>query len=257
MDIFNINEEMIFNTIDSAMREAEANLTEQQIYKIVNAIDGSIPGLIEILIENTSEYWKDSASSINGWGAKYAEAIKTNIGEKEGSVYVDESQMVKVGKKQFKSSVFVKKIEEGVRSWSIRDALMKSEKAKTGKDGIKYITILFPVATPRKKTQGKQLSKFGGREMSSEIHKLVKSGGKAPKGTFTSSGINISGLTKYETTQFHEGYGIYRRVSKNSLGWQYPDKSPVPVYDSVKQYVDKRINEIIHKFCVDLIKEYS
>lgn len=261
MDIFNIDEEKIFQAINSAMMQAEADLTDQQINKIINTIDKSVPGLIELLVDDTTEYWRDMAGGVNGWGRKYAEGIKNKISDNEGSVFLDETASVKVGDKTFDAIVFARKVEQGVKSWSIRDALMQSEKAKTGKDGIKYITVPFPISTPRKASQGKQLSKFGGREMSSEIHNLVQSGGKAPKGTMltTSSGrdINISGLSKWTTEQFHEQYGIFRRVSQNSAGWQYPNVQAVPVYSSVKEYVEKRINELIHEFCIAIIKENS
>ncbi len=253
--IFNIDEDNMFNAIDQAMRQAEANLTEQQVQKIVEQIDNSVPGLIELLLNDTKEHWKQEAiDSGTGWGEKYARAIKSEMGNNEGSVYVDENMKDSTGQK---SSVFVRKVELGVQSWSIRDALMKSEKAKTGKDGIKYIIIPMPVATPRQKGQGKMSSRFGSREMTSEIHALVKSGGRAPKGTLSTSGQDISGLTRYETRQFHSAYGIFRVVKADSKGWQYPSVGATPVFPSVIDYVNKRIQEILNEFCVAVIKEFS
>lgn len=253
--IFNIDEDNIFNAIDQAMRQAEADLTEQQVQKIVEQIDNSVPGLIELLLNDTKEHWKQEAiDSGTGWGEKYARAIKSEIDNNEGSVYVDESVMDRTGKP---ASMFVKMIEQGVKSFSIKDALLKSEKAKTGKDGIKFIIVPFPVAVPRQKGQGKMSSRFGGREMSSEVHALVKNGGRAPKGTLSTSGQDISGLTRYETRQFHSSYGIFRCVSQRSSGWQYPTIGATPVFPSVIDYVNKRIQEVLNEFCIAVIKEFS
>ena len=254
MNTFNIDD-MIFESINNAMRQAEADLTEQQVHNIVNAIDGALPGLIQLLTQDTKEEWKQEAiESGTGWGEKYARAIMSKTSNKESSVYIDESVMDKTGKK---SMMFVQMIEKGVRSWSIKDALLASEKAKTGKDGIKYIVVPFQVATPRQKGQGKQLSRFGGRTMSSEVHDLVKSGGRAPKGTLSTSGQDISGLTRWTTEQRHELYGIFRVVSQKSTGWQYPTIGATPVFPSIIDYVNKRIQEILNDFCVSVIKEFS
>lgn len=253
--MFNIDEDNIFNAIDQAMRSAEAELTETQVAKIVETIDNSVPGLIELLTNDTKEYWKQEAiDSGTGWGAKYARAIKSESSGNEGRVYVDESVKDSTGKP---ASMFVEMVERGVKSWSIKDALLESEKAKTGPSGIKYIIIPMPVAVPRKQGQGKASSRFGGREMSAEVHAMVKNGGRAPKGTLSTSGQDISGLTRYETTQFHSQYGIFRCVSSKSTGWQYPTIAATPVFNSLKDYIDKRIQEMLNEFCLAIIKEYS
>lgn len=253
--IFNIDEDSMFNAIDQAMKQAEADLSEQQVQKIIEQIDNSVPGLIELLLNDTKEHWKQEAiDSGTGWGQKYANAIKSKSSGNEGEVYIDENMKDSTGQK---SAVFVRKIEQGVQSWSIRDALMKSEKAKTGKDGIKFMIIPFPVMTPSKKGQGKASSRFGGREMSAEVHAIVKNGGRAPKGTLSTSGQDISGLTRYETRQFHSQYAMFRIVKADSKGWQYPSIAATPVFPSVIDYVNKRIQEILHEFCVAIIKENS
>jgi hypothetical protein len=253
--IFDIDADNVFNAIDMAMKQAEAELTEQQIVKIVNQIDNAVPGIIELLVNDTKEHWKQEAiDSGTGWGAKYANAIKSESVDNEGKVYLDESVMDKSGKS---AKMFADMIERGVKSWSIKDALLKSDKAKISAAGIKYIIIPMPVKTPSKKGQGKASSRFGGREMSAEIHALVKNGGRAPKVTLSTSGKDISGLTRFETKQFHSQYGIFRVVSQNSKGWQYPTIGATPVFPSVVDYVNKRIQEILHEFCVAVVKENS
>jgi len=253
--IFDIDSDNVFNAIDMAMRQAEADLTEQQVVNIVNQIDEAVPGIIELLVNDTKEHWKQEAiDSGTGWGEKYANAIKSKSGNNEGSVYLDESVKDRSGKP---AKMFAEMIEKGVTSWSIKDALLKSDKAKTGPSGIKYIIIPMPVKTPSKKGQGKASSRFGGREMSAEVHAIVKNGGRAPKGTLSTSGQDISGLTRFETRQFHSQYGIFRCVSSSSRGWIFPSIAATPVFPSVIDYVNKRIQEIINEFCIAIIKSNS
>jgi len=253
--IFDINQDIIMDTIMSNIENAK----EEYIQEIIERIDDSIPGVLELLLNDSTEYWKETAiGKGGGWGEIYASAIKNKGTSDGGEVYIDES--VK-GKNNKPAKMFSEMVEKGVKSWSIQDALLASSKAKTSKDGIKYIVVPFPVRTPSKKGQGKVGSRFGGREMSSDVYKIVKSGGKISKGTMltTASGkeIDIGGLTRFQTQKFHSGYGIFRCVSKNSNGWQYPDKSPRPVFPSVVDYVNKRVAEIIEELCQAIVKEFD
>jgi hypothetical protein len=253
--MFNIDTENIVNAIGGALDAAGSGLTEQMMEDIVNQIDNAMPGIIDLIIQDAEEHWKESAAgSGTGWGQKYANAIKSKISDAEGEVYVDETVMDKSGKP---ASMFAKMIEEGVKSWSIKDALLKSEKAKMSKDGVKYIIIPFPVAAPRKKGQGKQLSSFGGRTMTSDVYSIVKNGGKAPAGTMSTSGKDISGLSKWESQKYHGGYGIFRVVSEKSQGWIHPGAGARPIFGSVNEYVQRRIGEIVSELCASIVKMYS
>jgi hypothetical protein len=249
--IFDIDQDMIMNTIMSAMNKAGEEYAQQ----IIERIDDSIPGVLELLINDSTEYWKETAiGKGGGWGEIYASAIKNKKSNNGGEIYIDEN--VK-GKNNKPAKMFSEMVEKGVKSFSIKDALLASEKAKTSKDGIKYIIIPMPVHTPLKKGQGKMSSRFGGREMSADVYKIVKNGGRAPSGTLSTSGQDISGLTKFETRQFHSQYGIFRCVSQKSQGWQYPDKSPRPVFPSVIDYVNKRVAEIVDELCQAIVKEFD
>ena len=249
--IFDIDQDVIMNTIMSAMNKAGEEYAQQ----IIERIDDSIPGVLELLINDSTEYWKETAiGKGGGWGEIYASAIKNKKSDNGGEIYIDES--VK-GKNNKPAKMFSEMVEKGVKSFSIKDALLASEKAKTSKDGIKYIIIPMPVHTPSKKGQGKMSSRFGGREMSADVYKIVKNGGRAPSGTLSTSGQDISGLTKFETRQFHSQYGIFRCVSSKNTGWQYPEKSPRPVFPSVIDYVNKRVAEIVDDLCQAIVKEFD
>lgn len=254
MSTFGIDEDMIMGTISQALEDAAYNASQEQFADIANKIDDRFPGMLDLISRSISEAWKSEAREVGGWGSKYAEAITYKTNGDIGEVYLDEEKIDPGSSKPF--FMFAMMVEQGVSSWSIKDALMKSDKVKVGKDGVRYIIVPFPVATPRSKTQGKMQSKFGKREMSQEIYNLVK-GGKSLKSGTLKTGEDVSGLTKYQTRQQHSGYGIFRRVTQDSKGWQFPDKSPRPVYNSVLKEVNKTIHEAVSEFCKNVVKEFT
>jgi len=251
---FDIDSEMIAETINEALESAGRQASEEQMQKIVQAIDEAMPGVIQVITQQMTEHWRSEAQGAGGWGSKYAEAIKSKVTGSQSEIYIDEEMIDKGSNKP--NFMFAMMMEKGVKSWSIKDALMKSEKAKTGSDGIKYIVVPFPVATPRKQGQGKGKSSFGGREMSNEIYKIVKSGGKVPAGTKIGK-TDISGLSKYNTRQLHGQYGVFLCISEKSKGWQYPNVPAEPVFPSVLAEVNKQIQQALSAFCQAIVQEFS
>ena len=257
MATFNLNEDLILDAIVSALEEAGYQASDEQMAKIVDAIDESFPGVIQVLTYGMQEQWKAEAkNSGTGWGQKYANAIKAKVTGTVGEIYIDENMVDKSSHKP--NMLFVKMVEEGMKSFSIKDALLASDKAKIGSDGIRYITIPFPIATP-KTTESKSASQFGGREMTKEMYNIVKNGGRLTSGNIKAGGkdLDVSGLTKYNTRQRHGQYGIFRRVSETSSGWQHPGVARSPVFPSVKQAVDARIQEVLAEYCKSIVREFT
>jgi hypothetical protein len=252
--IFNIDADQAMNEIAEALESAGAQMSEEKFNQIATAIETAMPGIIQVLAQGVAEDWKSQAAGAGGWGSKYARAIKYHVQGTNAEIYIDEGIVDKGSNKP--NFMFAMMIEEGVSSWSIKDALLASDKAHTGKDGVKYITVPFPVATPRSKGQGKMKTQFGGREMTAAMYSLVKNGGKLTSGK-TGSGADVSGLSQYNTRQLHSQYGIFRRVSEKSTGWQYPNKSPRPVFPEVLKEVNNKIQEAISAFCKAVVQEYS
>jgi len=255
--IFNIDEDMVVNSVLGALQDAALNAPEDIFNDIVNKINETFPDVLQFIGQDISEYWQSEAVDAGGWGTKYAQAIKYKTGINEVEIYIDEKMTDKVSRKPL--FMFAMMMEKGVKSWSIKNALLASEKVKEGKDGIKYITVPFAVRTPAKASAGNMASKFGGREMTSEMYKIVQSGGKLQSGTISVRGkeLSIAGLSRYTNRQFHSQYGIFRRVSENSKGWQYPDIPAEPVYPKVLNHVNEQISKIISAYCQEIVKEYS
>lgn len=243
------------DSIIGGLEEAGSQVSESQFTEIANEINEKFPGVIEVLTYGMQEHWKAEAiGSGTGWGQKYANSILAKVTGDKGEVWIDEDLTDKNSNKP--NMMFVKMIEEGQRSFSIKDALLASDKAKIGPSGIKYIVVPFPVRAPSKAGQGKMARKFGGREMTAEMHKIVKSGGKLKSGTLK-TGQDVSGLSRYVTQQRHAQYGIFRVVSEKSKGWQHPGRGPSPVFPSVLAEVNSRVNEVISEFVKAVVQKYT
>ena len=252
MAIFDIDAEMAANTVAEALEHAGSEMSQEKFNQIVMKINEVMPGIIQYLAERTAEIWKAEAENVGGWGTKYAKAIRYKVEGTNAEIYLDEESKDKESNKP--NFLFAMMVERGVKSWSIKDALLRSKKAKVGKDGVRYIIIPFPVATPRKKGTGKQKSQFGHREMTQDMYKIVKAGGKISSGKLK-GGQDISGLSQYNTRQLHGQYGIFRCVSEKSKGWQYPDVPKEPVYETVLNQVNMEIQKALAAFCEAVVKE--
>jgi len=239
--------------VAEALNDAVAQTSEAQFQQIAEQIDESMGGIVELLTYGMQESWQNEARASGGWGEKYANAIKAEVNGNTGEIYVDETLVDKESNKP--NMMFVNMVEQGMKSFSIKDALMRSDKAKISSDGVKYMSIPMPVSTPRTAGQGKQQTKFGKREMTREAYNIVKNGGKF-SGSLKKGG-EVAGLTKYVTRQFHGQYGMFLTVSENSKGFVHPGKAATPVYPKVLAEVNKRIGEVIQEFVKGVVKEYT
>ena len=78
--IFGIDENMVIETVAAALEQAGSQASEEQFNKIAQAIENSMPGIVETLVYGMQEHWKAEARSVStGWGAKYAAAIKAKL----------------------------------------------------------------------------------------------------------------------------------------------------------------------------------
>jgi hypothetical protein len=258
MTPFDIDPEMIIDSIAGALEAAGSQASEDQFYNIVKTIDESFPSVINILTQGMKEHWKAEAKRVStGWGAKYAAAIKADVKGNIGEIYLDDTLTDKITNKPV--MLFVEMVERGMKSFSIKEAVLKSKKAKISAAGLKYISIPFPVSVPRRAGQGTMQSRFGGREMTNAMHKIVKDGGRLKSGSLNIKGkdIDVSGLTRYVSRQRHEMYGMFLTVSEKSKGWIHPGKKPEPVYKKVLSEVNRRIHEVITEYCKEIVKKYT
>ena len=88
---------MIFDLDDSIMigvnnflEEANNKMSEEAMFHIINQINNAMPGLCELLTQDTADTWRGIASNSSGWGSKYAKIIRSKFSGDEGTVYLDE-----------------------------------------------------------------------------------------------------------------------------------------------------------------------
>lgn len=254
MSTFNLDPDVVMQSIIEGLESVGSDVSESQFMEIADTINDKFPGVIEVLTYGMQEHWKDEAiNSGSGWGQKYANAVKAEVTGNIGKVWIDEDMQDKNSNKP--NIMFVKMVEEGMKSFSIKEGLLASDKAKVSSTGIRYIIVPFPVRAPAKPGQGKPARKFGGREMTEEAHKIVTGGGKF-SGKLK-SGQEVSGLTQYVTRQRHSQFGMFRMVTENSKGWQHPGRGPSPVFPSVLQEVDKQVNAVISEFVKAVVQKYT
>lgn len=227
-----------------------ANISEAIFSYLSNMTPESAIGLANMIAENTQKLWVNEINSHkrNSWGDKYSEGINVEPMRRRGEiahVYVDED--MKDERTNQKNILFANMFEEGVKSWSIKDALMTSKKVKTNRKGEKYIHIPLRYRTPGSQ---KPSSSFAG-VAPDEVYDLVK------KQSYKMKGNEIgehAGMTKVGRPG-HEGYMMFRAVSQNSAGWQYPATPGTPVFQKVLNRIDGMIDEILSNFCEAIVKE--
>jgi hypothetical protein len=198
---------------------------------------------------DAANYWRDLAEGASDWGERYASTITfvpaRNV-DGEVRVFADEIHP------NFK---FVQFMEGGIKSWSIKDALLRGKVAQRNltKYGVLFVTVPFAHRTPRASKSEKAGSSFASI-MPEQIYNIAKSGGRVDESTATSAGNkNWAGLQKYGEGA-HGHYMTFRTVSEKSTGWQYPEVPATPVFEQVQAMLDRHIAESMDSFVKAMIK---
>ncbi len=232
----------LFNLMQSAGGDEESALFQH----LADTFPGEINNLVNWIADEARNFWSNKALEISAWGGKYAAAIRVEyLGQTDvARVYVDEDLIDPGSKKPF--AMFVMMTEDGVRPWSIKEALLNSKRVKTSSKGIKYILVPFRYRVPGKQ---KPTSSFSG-VLPQDAYKVAKEGGRlGPEAG------NLAGLTRYDNESgMHGQYMTFRCVTEKSKGWQYPGKTPTPVYQEVLTYLERVIPELIANYLSNKVK---
>lgn len=215
------------------------NEAQKALTKKVNELFGASDGFLEYLQEISLSIWANTAIEENkSWGPMYASALRKSKSGDVARVYVDESDS------RYK---FVEMMEEGVKPWSIRDALLNSKKVRYSKTGARYIAVPFRWKTPTQQGGEKPLSSFAGN-IPRDVYQIVKAGGRLGGGWG-----NLSGLKRYGSEK-HSQYMTFRMVSDNTptSKWQHPGKRATPVYDKVYPMIIDKVNQSLEDMGVKM-----
>ncbi len=211
--------------------------------------------LANMLIDKAHELWhlkaknapvrKDGSPSL--WGERYANTLKKEHATGKGGqakVYADESDP---------DYMFVNIVENGISTWSIKDALLAGKAARRNKAlyGTTFVRVPFRFRIPG---VTKETSSFAGI-MPKDVYEKAKEGIRLGK-----EYGKYAGLVKV-TQKPHSQYMTFRTVSQKSEGWQYPTIPPTPVFEDVVKKVEKMMEGAIVNFVQgylkDMDKEFS
>lgn len=216
------------------------------ILKIVNDIikytDDTLPDTMtnfaDVLINKSAELWSVKAKNASPWGSQYSSTLKTEKTSSGSSVFVDE---------QHKNYYYVNMVENGVKSWSIKDALLNGKAARRNqaKYGRVFVIVPFRHRTPGRT---KSTSSFSG-VLPNDIYEQAKSGV-----TFGKDYGKLAGLKRYGSEK-HGKFLTFRMVTQKTKGWIYPSKPATPVFNEVADKTEEMIRKSIIKMAQGFSKD--
>lgn len=238
----------------------QINIPGNTFKKIFEKVSEMFPDLVgkanSYIADQAKEFWmmtartepKNKDESTSGWGEKYASTIVSEKleGGKGIRLFVDE---------EHSNYMFVELVEDGVTTWSIKNALLQGKAARRNKAqyGTVFVRVPFRWRVPGVKETAKGAN-FAGI-LPKDIYEKVKRGEKIGE-----KFGDYAGLVKMGGP-LHSQYMTFRTVSEKSKDWFYPSKKGVGVFDKVKkkieQMMDETIENIILGFLKDLAKEES
>lgn len=232
MQAFNVFEnDELANVFAELSREVQKDFPVETA-KLVNNVAAAVQSL-----------WASTAEEEGGgWGRRYAQTLRFEPMKSSGDsgtarVYADESDP---------NFMFVNFVEEGVQSWSIKDALLKGKSARTSaKTGMVYVVVPFRFRTPGSQQAS---SKFAG-VMPQGVYERVLAGEPITADFAEKAGgtKHMAGLKRYTEGQ-HSSFMTFRVVTERSEGWQYPQKPARPVYEKVLAQVGPAIEASLRSF---------
>lgn len=230
------------------VREINLNPVLKRIFEKTKVVmPKATAHLANSIVDWAHAMWHKDASESGPWGPRYASALKADMmkstGDGEARVYADEEHA---------NFLFVNLVEDGITSWSIKDALLEGQAARRNeaKYGTRFVRVPFRWRVPGKE---KKTSSFAG-VMPKDIYEDAKSGIPIVDRTIKvgKRAVDISGLKRFGGEK-HGQYMTFRTVSEKSDGWQYPPRAATPVFDQVVAKVEKMLEGMI----VNMIKDYE
>lgn len=222
--------------------EATQKKFETEAVNLGNYVGGQIRDL-----------WRKMAIGLarhEGWGRKYAAAIQfepASKGSGRARVWADVAADDKTTR--VSNAIWVGIVEKGIKSWSIRDALLASKRVKRSRDGGRYIIVPFRWRTPAGYKKSSEV--FTGT-MSKDIYKIVKTGVRLKGEEYG----HMEGMQRYGGS-LHGQYFTFRVVSDKTptSAWQYPETPGTPVFEKVRAKVSGLIAATISDYIRGFVED--
>lgn len=208
----------------------------------------ALKGYVNKMLDFSFQLWTAEAKDSGPWGDRYASTLQVEYarsGASEGRVYSDESHP---------NAMFVNIVENGMKSFSIKDALLAGKAARRNKAkfGRVFVHVPFRQRTPKQNDQSKTHSSFAG-QLPEEIYEIAKSGGRVTVDMAKAAGNeNLAGLKRYGNS-VHGQYMTFRTVSEKSQDWRHPGAAATPVFPRVEKMIQAQVQETILKYIDGLL----
>lgn len=235
----------------SLFNEDDPDLESKIVNAIYDRLKDDIPdrlvNSVNALIDNVYTFWRETAITTSPFGERYANLVDKrylqNVNDK-GEIFITDEK-----------NLFFQMMENGAKSWSIKDALLNGKVAKRNlaEYGTLFVHVPMRARTPVKKGDGKVTSSFT-NELPKDIYQAVKSGAKlTPKQKATLGNLNLGNLKAIPTVFGDNNYVNFVTVSEKSKGWKHPGFNATPVYKKVEDHVQKQLKLLLDTY----VKAYS
>jgi len=237
------------------MRVVNINLNNYQKFNelidMIEDLELVKTDLLNYIGYSVSNLWMQEYDNLNnrqkGWNEKAKQAINFKVQGNNVEIYADDSMTdPRTGVKYI---LFVNILEHGIRSWNIKEALLRSKRVRINAEGLKYIIVPFRWRTPTKSP--KRPNPIFSGTMPKEIYNIVKTGQRLGRGYG-----RLSGLKRYGR-EHHYSYFTFRTVSEKSPDWIYPNIPGHNVYDKVLRKVEDSISDIVDHYVNALFEKIS
>ena len=222
----------------SVISKNAESAAQELLQKAAAQMPQEVAAISNALASFAYRMWRGDAEAASAWGKRYGNTLVLEpmaAGGGEAKVFFDEGHP---------DALFFHMVENGVSSWSIRNALLASKKVKVSGKGVRYIVVPM-----RERTPGpvKKSSFFSG-VLSSDVYALVRDGG-AVKGERGPVGLKRYG------NELHGQYRTFRVVTENTptTAWRFPDIPPTPVFESVKARIEMLVEQTIINYVTEAI----
>lgn len=236
-----------FSLFDGDDPNLENNLINALYTRLKEDIPDRIVNSLNAIVDNVYKFWVMEAQGNSPFGERYAQLIDRtylkNVNDK-GTIFIEDEK-----------NLFYQLMENGAKSWSIKDALLKGKVAKRNLSeyGTLFVTVPMRARTPVSKGSGKVTSSFT-NELPQDIYNALKSKQALTNEQKVQAGnLNLANVKAIPTVFKDNNYVNFITVSEKSTGWKHPGFKATPIFPKVEAHVKDAMKILLDTY----VKAYS
>jgi hypothetical protein len=224
----------------------DPNLDQKLLDALYNRLKDQIPdklvNSVNAVIDNTYKFWVMSAIGESPFGERYAKLVDRrylkNVND-TGSIFIENE-----------ADLFYNLVENGSKSWSIKDALLKGKVAKRNlaEHGTLFVSVPMRARTPVKRGDGKVHSSFT-NELPQDIYRALKTGQNlSSQQKVVAGNLNLANVKAIPTVFKDNNYINFVTVSEKSKGWKHPGFNKTPIFKKVEEHLKDSMKILLDTF---------